>query len=114
MTDKMCRVLGPEQSEFIHPTKLRFIEAKLHIFGDMLAYLSRLVPAEYLEDYSYLWSRRSDARLLLLTPGAVLQQCMTALFDFCPPDTVFLSPTGRTIKKKFVPLKIWGTIGGQM
>ena len=39
---------------------------------------------------------------------------MTPLFDFCPPDTVFLSPTGRTIKKKLVPLKIWGTIGGQM
>ena len=94
--------------------EFRFSEAKLHIFGDMLAYLSRLVPADHLEDYSYLCSRRSDARLLLLTPGAVLQQCMTAPFDFCPPDTVFLSPTGRTLKKRFVPLKIWGTIGGQM
>ena len=84
MTDKMCRVLGPEQSEFIHPTTLRFIEAKLHIFGDMLAYLSRLVPADHLEDYSYLCDRRSDARLLLLTPGAVLQQCKVAPFFFCP------------------------------
>ena len=25
----MCRVLGPEQSEFIHPTKLRFIDVKI-------------------------------------------------------------------------------------
>ena len=41
--------------------KFRFIEAKLRIFGDMLSYLSRLVPAEHLEDYSYLCTRRSDA-----------------------------------------------------
>ena len=54
--------------------KFRFIKAKLHVFGDMLAYLSRLVPAEHIEDYSYLCSQRSDAGLLLLTPGAVLQQ----------------------------------------
>ena len=36
----------------------------------MLAYLSRLVPAEHLEDNSYLFTRRSDARLLLLTDAA--------------------------------------------
>ena len=47
--------------------QLRFIEAKLHIFGDMLAYLSRLVPAELLEDYSYLCSRRSDAKVYSFT-----------------------------------------------
>ena len=35
MTDKMCRVLGPEQSEFIHPTKLRFSETKLLILRDI-------------------------------------------------------------------------------
>ena len=58
----------------------RFIEAMLHLFDDMLPYLSRLVPADHLEDYSYLCDRRSDARLLLLTPGAVLQQCLAAPF----------------------------------
>ena len=104
MTDKMCRVLGPEQSEFIHPTKLRFIEAKLHIFGDMLAYLSRLVPAEHLEDYSYLCSRRSDARLLLLTPGAPLLPCGDALL-------LFLSPEGLFHEKSLGPQKIRGQQG---
>ena len=63
--------------------QFRFIEAKLRIFGDMLSYLSRLVPEEHLEDYSFLCSRRSDARLLLLTPGAVLQQCSAAPFSVC-------------------------------
>jgi len=42
-------------------------------------------PAELLEDYSHLCPRRSNARLLLLTPGAVLQQCKAAPFIFCPP-----------------------------
>ena len=84
--------------------KFRFIEAKLHIFGDMLAYLSRLVPAAHLEDYSYLCSRRSDARLLLLTPGAPLLPCGDA-------PLLFLSPEGLFHEKSLEPQKIRGQQG---
>ena len=39
----------------------------LRIFGDMLSYLSRLVPAELLEDYSHLFSPISPNNLKMLT-----------------------------------------------
>ena len=78
--------------------------AKLHIFGDMLASLSGLVPAEHLEDYSYLCSRRSDARLLLLTPGAPLLPCGDA-------PLLFLSPEGLFLEKSLGPQKIRGQQG---
>ena len=39
----------------------------LRIFGDMLSYLSRLVPAELLEDYSHLFSPISSDNLKILT-----------------------------------------------
>ena len=45
-------------------------------------------PAELLEDYSHLCPRRSDARLLLLTPGAVLQQCKAHLSYFVPRPSI--------------------------
>ena len=57
----------------------------------MLPYLSRLVPADHLEDYSYLCIRRSDARLLLLTPGAPLLPCGDAPFLFLSPEGLFRS-----------------------
>ena len=70
----------------------------------MLPYLSRLVPAEHLEDYSYLCSRRSDARLLLLTPGAPLLPCGDA-------PLLFLSPKGLFHEKSLGPQKIRGQQG---
>ena len=39
----------------------------LRIFGDMLSYLSRLVPAELLEDYSHLFSPISPNNFKMLT-----------------------------------------------
>ena len=82
----------------------RFIEAMLHLFDDMLPYLSRLVPADHLEDYSYLCDRRSDARLLLLTPGAPLLPCGDA-------PLLFLSPEGLFLEKSLGPQKIRGQQG---
>ena len=70
----------------------------------MLAYLSRLVPAEHLEDYSYLCIRRSDARLLLLTPCAPLLPCGDA-------PILFLSHEGLFYKKSLSPQKIRGQQG---
>ena len=87
--------------------EFRFNEAKLRIFGDMLSYLSRLVPAELLEVYSYHCTRRSDARLLSLTPGAVLQQCKVAPFKFWPPPHHYNN-------KKTSPSKFRGQLGTNM
>ena len=70
----------------------------------MLPYLSRLVQAEHLEDYSYLCSRRSDARLLLLTPGAPLLPCGDA-------PLLFLSPEGLFLEKSLGPQNIRGQQG---
>ena len=104
---KTARSNTGEQLIGIHRTEFRLIEAKLHIFGDMLAYLSRLVPADHLEDYSYLCPRRSDARLLLLTPGAVRQQCSAAPFKFCPPTLHYHN-------EKVSPLNFRGQFGDKL
>jgi len=56
---------------------------------------------------SYLCTRRSDARLLLLTPGAVLQQCSAAPFKFCPPTLHYHN-------EKVSPLNFRGQFGDKL
>ena len=61
-----------------------FIEANLCYFYNIPTRPPWRKPSMLLDEISYLGHRRSDARLLLLTPGALLLQSGDAPLKFCP------------------------------